>query len=42
MEFTKKEILEGKSTQVITEEKNKGEKLYKNKDISQLVINLSS
>jgi len=26
MEFTKKEILEGKSTQVITEEKNKGEK----------------
>ena len=24
MEFTKKEILEGKSTQVITEEKNKG------------------
>ena len=26
MEFTKKEILEGKSSQVITEEKNKGEK----------------
>jgi len=27
---------------MLIKEKNKGEKLYKNKDISQLVINLSS